>query len=201
MMSNELDKQEEIFGEYGNKCLMAKDDYEEEDEVYADLQKKFKKYIMLNKQITSMDQELKLWKKKNENFVEKNSDLIIENDSLREKLSVLHNEKEKLTLDLKQISKYVVSENEFEKLQKENIDLQSKIKDLEKTLFKFIEGRNNFEKPLGCQKQSLDKSCLGYDPYKQSQTKPIFITSMSIDIQKVTCCFYNQQGHHMQLSY
>lgn len=116
---------------------MAKDDYEEEDEVYADLQKKFKKYIMLNKQITSMDQELKLWKKKNENFVEKNSDLIIENysilvenDSLREKLSVLHNEKEKLTLDLKQISKYVVSENEFEKLQKENIDLQSKIKDL-----------------------------------------------------------------------
>lgn len=130
MMSNELDKQEEIFGEYGNKCLMAKDDYEEEDEVYADLQKKFKKYIMLNKQITSMDQELKLWKKKNENFVEKNSDLIIENDSLREKLSVLHNEKEKLTLDLKQISKYVVSENEFEKLQKENIDLQSKIKDL-----------------------------------------------------------------------
>lgn len=109
---------------------MAKDDYEEEDEVYADLQKKFKKYIMRNKQITSMDQELKLWKKKNENFVEKNSDLIIENDSLREKLSVLHNEKEKLTLDLKQISKYVVSENEFEKLQKENIDLQSKIKDL-----------------------------------------------------------------------
>lgn len=109
---------------------MAKDDYEEEDEVYADLQKKFKKYIMLNKQITSMDQELKLWKKKNENSVEKNSDLIIENDSLREKLSVLHNEKEKLTLDLKQISKYVVSENEFEKLQKENIDLQSKIKDL-----------------------------------------------------------------------
>lgn len=176
---------------------MAKDDYEEEDEVYADLQKKFKKYIMLNKQITSMDQELKLWKKKNENSVEKNSDLIIENDSLREKLSVLHNEKEKLTLDLKQISKYVVSENEFEKLQKENIDLQSKIKDLEKTLFKFIEGRNNFEKPLGCQKQSLDKSCLGYDPYKQSQTKPIFITSMSIDIQKVTCRSYNQQGHYM----
>lgn len=109
---------------------MAKDDYEEKDEVYADLQKKFKKYIMLNKQITSMDQELKLWKKKNENSVKKNSDLIIENDSLREKLSVLHNEKEKLTLDLKQISKYVVSENEFEKLQKENIDLQSKIKDL-----------------------------------------------------------------------
>lgn len=197
MMSNELDKQEEIFGEYGNKFFMAKDDYEEEDEVYADLQKKFKKYIMLNKQITSMDQELKLWKKKNENFVEKNSDLIIENDSLREKLSVLHNEKEKLTLDLKQISKYVVSENEFEKLQKENIDLQSKIKYLEKTLFKFIEGRNNFEKPLGCQKQSLDKSCPGYDPYKQSQTKPIFITSMSIDIQKVTCHFYNQRGHYM----
>jgi len=28
---------------------MAKDDYEEEDEVYADLQKKFKKYIMRNK--------------------------------------------------------------------------------------------------------------------------------------------------------
>jgi len=28
---------------------MAKDDYEEEDEVYADLRKKFKKYIMLNK--------------------------------------------------------------------------------------------------------------------------------------------------------
>jgi hypothetical protein len=33
-----------------------------------------------------------------------------------------------LTLDLKQISKYVVSENEFEKLLKENIDLQKKFK-------------------------------------------------------------------------
>lgn len=36
----------------------------EEDEVYANLQKNFKKYlkkyIMLNKQITSMDKELKL---------------------------------------------------------------------------------------------------------------------------------------------
>lgn len=64
----------------------------EEDEVYANLQKNFKKYlkkyIMLNKQITSMDKELKLQKKKNENFIEKNSDLRIENDSLRETFSI-----------------------------------------------------------------------------------------------------------------
>lgn len=64
----------------------------EEDEVYANLQKNFKKYlkkyIMLNKQIASMDKELKLQKKKNENFIEKNSDLRIENDSLRETFSI-----------------------------------------------------------------------------------------------------------------
>ena len=64
----------------------------EEDEIYANLQKNFKKYfkkyIMLNKQITSMDKELKLQKKKNEFFFEKNSDLRIENDSLRETFSI-----------------------------------------------------------------------------------------------------------------
>lgn len=79
-----------------------------------------------------------------------------------------------MTLDIKQISKYVVSENEFEKLQKENIDLQSKIKDHEKTLLKFIKEKNNFEKPPG------------------SQIKLISIKSMSIGIQKVSCHFYNQ---------
>jgi len=130
-----LIKKKKIYKEEGNKCLIYKDNCEEEEDeiideicnLYTGLQKEFKKYlkenVMLSKQITFLDLELKLLKTENKSLVKqttklrtKNDFILNENNNLREKLVVLQKEKEKLALDLIQIPNYIVSKKELVEL-------------------------------------------------------------------------------------
>jgi len=143
-----LIKEKKIFEEEGNKCLIYKDNHEEEEDeiineiynLYTRLHNEFKKClkknVMISKQITSLDLELKLLKTENKSLVKQTNKLRTENDSilnennnLKEKLVVLQKEKEKLALDLIQIPNYTVSEKKLVELQKKILtwSLRSKI--------------------------------------------------------------------------
>lgn len=75
----------------------------------------------------------------------------------------------------------------------ENISLKEKVEDLTKIIYKFTEGKKNFDLILGNQKFVFDKGGISFKPsLKQKSLKNIFVRASNSNI---TCTFCNNIGH------
>ena len=192
------------------RCLMAREDsdddevselsYDELYDVYGELLSAFKKSVkknsILNKRISSMDKELGILKKENEILLQENSSLKSESDVILQENDDLREEILSLERGNKNLKEKEVDSHDCNFSKPKEDELVEKIKDLENIIFRFTEGKNNFEKLLGSQKQSIEKSGLGFDPYKKLALKDSKFIKESTFSKNVTCFHCNRVGHY-----
>lgn len=79
-------------------------------------------------------------------------------------------------------------------MKKDVVNLKAKIDDLNKVVYNFTKGKENFEMMLGSQKCAFSKSGIGYNTsVKQKFLRNFFVKSSSN--LNLTCTYCNQDGH------
>ena len=116
-------------------------------------------------------------------------DLQKENDSLKSKVHVLE---EKL--------KRNIFSNKTTSAKEEIEILKEKVKDLETSLFRCVNGKEKLDIILGKQKCSLDKAGIGFDPLKRKKvSKTKFVSSARKS--QISCYYCHKIGHNASRCY
>ncbi|GAV62617.1 LOW QUALITY PROTEIN: zf-CCHC domain-containing protein/UBN2 domain-containing protein, partial [Cephalotus follicularis] len=162
-LSDDESSDHEVTEQVANLCFMASNEESDNevddsytfgelqfafDELLIEFKKKFSQYTSLKKNVASIENEKDL--------------LVIENERLKNDISILEHELAK---------KVDYQEKEVESLKKKNVNL-------EKSFSKFIVGSMKLEEMLDIQRPYLDKTGIGYTPLevkaklKNTKTKP-----------------------------
>jgi seryl-tRNA synthetase len=105
----------------------------------------------------------------------------------------LKNENENLLKDINNLTSKIKSSMALEE---ENTKLIETIKDLTKTLAKFVNGKENLDMILGRQRCVFNKEGLGYAPKnKQKFYKNFFVKKFCSNSSFTTCKSYGRNGH------
>ncbi|XP_030478156.2 uncharacterized protein LOC115695214 [Cannabis sativa] len=128
------------------------------------------------------------------------NDLLVDFEKLLAKNST---QRKKINLLLEEVEALNVKENEFlietqckkcSLFEKDVVNLKAKIDDLNKVVYNFTKGKENFEMMLGSQKCAFSKSGIGYNTsVKQKFLRNFFVKSSSN--LNLTCTYCNQDGH------
>ncbi|XP_060960663.1 uncharacterized protein LOC133031227 [Cannabis sativa] len=128
------------------------------------------------------------------------NDLFVDFEKLLAKNST---QRKKISLLLEEVEALKVKENEFlietqckkcSLFEKDVVNLKAKIDDLNKVVYNFTKGKENFEMMLGSQKCAFSKSGIGYNTsVKQKLLKNFFVKSSSN--LNLICTYCNQDGH------
>lgn len=121
----------------------------------------------------------------------------LKNISLKKKIALLSKELDDLRNEKDKAKPVIDSECKLcENLKNENNLLNDKVLDLSKIVYKFTNGKENFELMLGKQKCIFDKGGLGYKPFiKQKYLKNYFVKALNQNESKYTCNYCNGNGH------
>ena len=175
-------EQEESENEMANFCLMAKGDevnlLNNDDELYSyeELQDA---YNELYENTIKLHAKYKTLKKKETEFLNE--------------IITLKNENENLLKNNNNITSKIKSSMVIEE---ENTKLKEIIKDLNKTLAKFVNGKENLDMLLGRQKCVFNKEGLGYAPKnKQKFYKNFFVKESSFNSSFTANKSYGRNRH------